>query len=295
MLLTQLPDLLLVFAEFIWYKDAARLALASRPSLRALEEANNVLISKTFAGMELFCWRLKGALFQQLQEIIQPRRLVHVSACNCCKASFKSSMPVALDTAGCFFVRFWMGASNARNGCPCVGLVDAAEARQDLTKSVENVSKSGKASDPLEISCNPFSGKIYSSHIAEQQKSVVSDPPGKDMSPPCCWSADVRGWRSLEEEAMGSEGSSIGLGMIIQHGKVEFIRQGAEGWERSGVITDHLPRQILCCAFLVDFIGETTVTIEEVVRKRSCCAGNWPCSVHGELSPWTAYPPEESE
>jgi len=285
--LTQFPDLQLIFAQFLQVHDAARLAVASKSSLRALEEANEFLSSTIYKGVDLCCWRLKGASFQQMRECMQPLRLVNVSSCSCCAATFTSPTPVALDTTTSLFVRFWIGASRAQKGCPCVGLVDADEVKVAL---LEDKSRPASPHGKFGISCNPFSGKVYASQTSRDPKNMLGDLPEKEPNSPKTWSADVIGWRSWEDQTLCCHGSSIGIGMLISNGTLEFIRQGQDGWECSGMIQDHLPPKILCCAFMNGFVGDATVSTEEVSHQCPCCAKEEECSVKGRLSSWEAWP-----
>lgn len=288
-------DLLLALAELLSFEDVACLAMASVSTLRTLEAANRFLSSSAFAGMELFGWRpFEGALFQQLQESVQPQLLVDISWCahRKSKGSATSPMGIALDTSGRFFVKFWVSAGNAWNGCPSVGVADAAEVRQHPSKlSEEDLSRPSKPSDTLGISCNPYTGKVHASHTSKLPKQVLGDSLVEDISPPRSWSTKVLGWQSGERATLGEQRHAIEAGMIISNGTLQFIRKGPEGWECSGIVWDQLPEKVICCAFLFEFVGQAIVSIEEFhVNELPCCSqlhGN-SC---GKVSSWKAWPP----
>jgi len=292
---SQLPDVLLALAELLSFEDVTFLAMASVSTLRTLEAANRFLSSSAFAGMELFGWRpFEGALFQQLQESVQPQLLVDVSWCTRrkSKASVTSPMGIALETSGRFFVKFWVSAGNAWNGCPSVGVVDAAEVRQHPSLlSDEDLSRPSKPSDALGISCNPFSGKIHASHTPKLPKKILGDCPVQMMIPPRSWSSEVVGWQSGESATQGDQRHAIEIGMLISKGTLQFIRKGPEGWECSGVVWDRLPAKVICCAFLFEFVGQAIVSIEEFHGNELPSCRQLQCTVCGKLSSWKAWPP----
>lgn len=291
MTLSQIPELLLPLAKLLHFEEVARLATTSPSTLRTLEDANHFLSSTLCTGMELFGWRpFKGALFQQLQDAMQPQRLVDASTCDCRKLSFTAPMPLALETSGTFFVRFWVCASKAYRGAPCVGIVDAAEARRDITKLyTEDACRPRQSSDLFGISCNPFSGSIHASHTCSSLKNIPGDVPEQGTEQgTSSWSAEVDGWESWEAASQDSEGSSTGIGMLISNGTLEFFRQGMERWESSGVVWDQLPAKILCCAFLSDFVGNAIVSIEQVRLNDPSSCVQMEGIVRAKLTPWTA-------
>lgn len=289
-----MPAVLWVVAEILPSEDATRLATASVPLLRAMELASSVLESR-FVGLELFGWRpFRGALFQQLRESMQAQILINEPCWKSQALVGTRPMPLALDTSGCFFVRFWVAVSGIRNGCPCVGVVDAAEVRNDPSKLFEDMSRPRQASGTFGISCNPFSGKIYASHRYNLPEHVSGAPPGPGAPRPRSWTAEVIGWESFEDalkDAKGSVEYVTWFGMLISKGTLQFIRQVPGRWESSGVVCDRLPAKVLCCAFLFSFVGQAFVSVEDV-----CVNGLPSCiqrhgTVCGRMSCWTAWPP----
>jgi len=303
--LSQIPDVFLALSELLSFDDVSRLAIASVPTLHTLEAANRFLSSLAFPGMELFGWRpFKGALLQQLQESIQPQLLLNVSRCahRTKTSSVTAPMPMALETSGRFFVKFWVSAGKAWNGCPSVGVVDAAEVRQDPSKLWDDMSRPKQSSDTFGISCNPYTGKIHTSHTSKIPKKIQGSLPVQGTISPRSWCADVVGWQSGESATRGRLRASIEIGMLISNGTLEFMREGPDGWERSGVVWDQLPAKILCCAFLFNFVGEAIVSIEEVrvnnlprvLDQPSCPPSTLEetvlCTQCGKLSSWTGWP-----
>merc|ERR1712087_738904 len=108
-------------------------------------------------------------------------------------------------------------------------------------------------------------------------------------------SATVVGWSSWEEATLGPEGCGMGFGMLISKGTIEFIRQGRDAWERSGIVLDQLPPKVLCCASLWGFVGQAFVSIEEVSSNGPLAFVDTSMAKHlarGTVSPWTAWPAE---
>lgn len=281
MCLSEIDDLLLALVELLPFEDSASFALASVSTLRTLERANQLLCSSTFRGIALFGGRhFKGALFQQLQESLQAKRLVDVdwSARNRRQSSLSAPMPVALDTSGCFSIHFSVSASRALNGCPSVGIVDAAAGGLDTAGSsrhfpaqfFDDVSKPRRPPGPLGISCNPFTGKIHASHTGTLPKGMdvqlISERQFPDKIGLCqrSWTAEVVDWQPLDDETIGPDPVRIEIGMLISKGTLEFIRKGPDGWQRSGIVWDSLPEKVLCCAFLFHFVGQATVSVERI-------------------------------
>jgi len=297
--LIQLPDVLLELAELLSFEDATCLAIVSVSTLRTLEAANRFLSSSACKGIELFGWRpFKGALFQQVQECVQPHVLVDVCWCENRETETSSltvPMPISLDTSGRFFVRFWMSAGQAWNGCPSVGVVDADRVRtevlQDPSKLCDDWSRPREPSEGFGICCNPYTGKIHTSHSSKLPQSVVGDSMEQGVSAPRSWTAEVIGWQSGEGATQGERRSSIEIGMLISNGTLEFIRRGPNGWESSGVVWEQLPAKILCCAFLFDFVGQAIVAMEEVRVSKLPSYAETQCTRCGKLSSWTAWPP----
>jgi hypothetical protein len=193
-------------------------------------------------------------------------------------------MPISLETSGHFFIKFWISACQAWNGCPRVGVVDASKVRQDPTQLYDDMSRPRQPSNTFGISCNPYTGKIHAS---------LGDFSGQETIPPRSWSADVIGWQSAEDATQGDHHASIEIVILISNGTLEFIREGPHGWERSGVVWDRLPAKILCCVFLFEYVGQAIVSIEEVSPITLDHIAQTRCNKCGKLSCWTAWPSEE--
>lgn len=300
--LSQLPDILLILVELLPFEDASSLATASQATLRNLESANRIL-SSAVKGMELLGWRpFRGALYQQIQESMLPHPLVNETCCQCHPASCTVPMPLALDSSGRYFVMFlfWCRCTS-ENCCPTMGVVDAAAMRKDPnTKLNEDMSRPRKPSRAFGISCDPYTGKIYASRISDLFEDAPGELPEQGTSSQKNWSADVIGWESCDPAAVDPEafsrgmGMLTGMGMIIDNGTLEFVRQGRERFERSGVVWDRLPAKVACCAFLQNFAGQAFVSLQEVrVNELPRCT-QLPSTFCGKMSSWTAWPPSET-
>lgn len=291
---SQLPDVFLTLAEFLSFEDVTSLAITSVSTLRTLEAVSRFLSSSALSGIELFGWHpVKGALFQQLQESMQPQILMDIRWCENRKqqSSFTVPMPLVVETSGRFFVKFWVSAGKASNGCPSVGVVDAEEVRQDPQQLNDDLSRPVQASDTFGISCNPYSGRIHTSHTSKVCKQLMSETPVQGARLPRSWTAEVISWESGESSCMGRRRASIEVGMIISNGTLEYVRHGPAGWESSGVVWNKLPAKILCCVFLFDFVGEAIVSVEETCSNRLPTSAQTQCSASGRLSSWTSWPP----
>jgi len=291
--LSQLPEFLpILLVEFLPFEDATCLAVASVSTLCNLEVANGILSSTGLSGMELLGWRpFRGALFQQLRESIQPQTLVDVKCCECDPLYGTLAMPLSLETSGTYFVRFLFWCSS-KNGCPSMGVVDAAEVRRDpLAKLSEDASRPRQSSETFGISCDPYTGKIHASCTSNPPDHVLGDLPEQGVSSQRSWTNGVVGWESWEEAATDSDGFSMGCGMLISNGTLEFIRQGPDAWERSGVVWDQLPAKVACCAFLFSFVGEACVTLEELLVNELPSCTQMQSTVRGKVSSWIAWPP----
>lgn len=302
MALSLAPDGLLALAELLSFDDVGRLAATSLSTLRTLEAANNFLCLSAFPGMELFGWRqFKAALFQQFKESTQPQLLLNVNWCPNRKkgmSSVTAPMPIAFETSGRFFLKLWVSAGKAWNGCPSVGVVDATKVRQDPSKLWDDLSRSSKPSDVFAMACNPYTGKIHVSNTSEVRQSLLDGVPLQGTSSFRgsfrSWCADVVGWQSGESATRGRLRASIEIGVLISNGTLEFVREGPNGWERSGVVWDRLPAKVLCAAFLFDFVGQAIASIEEVhvnelpriLHKTSRTVG----IPRGKLSSWIGWP-----
>lgn len=288
-LLPQMPEILLILAELLPFEDAARLALGSVSVLRALEVASRVLAS-CLPGMEIFAWRpCTGALFQQLRQSMQAQILIDESCVTGKAVVGTHPMLLALETSGTFFVKFWVAVSNIRNGCPCMGVVDAAEVSKDPAKLLEDMSRPRKASQSLGISCNPFSGKIYASRTSNIPKPVL----GQVEVTPRSWTAEVKGWESFEDELADVKHPAkyvTWFGVLISNGTLQFLRQVPNGWQSSGVVCDALPPRVLCSAFLFSFVGQAFVSVEEVCNEIPECIQRYKTGC-GKISSWTRWPP----
>lgn len=283
------PDVMINLVQYLWPFEAQWLTFASPSTMRASESASSFLCSSMFKGMELFRRRpLKGALFQQLRELVRPQLLLTLHRCpSACRANYTLPMNIAFDTSGQIFVLFRVyhhNTGHATNG-PSVGVVDLVDARNRPIKlSHDDWSRPHRPSDLFAISCNPFTCKI---HASDTPAEGLEHIPENEPSPPKSWSAEILGWEPLG----ASNGSSVDVGMLIRNGTLQFVRTGPCGYEASGIVWDRLPPKIVCCAFLSDFGGMASVFIQKV-----CWCGlerfnlEEDCHMCGELSPWAPWP-----
>lgn len=285
--LSELPEVLLILVELLPFKDATTLAIASKSTLCNLEAANRILSSTGFKGMELIGWRkFRGGLFQQLRESIQPRTLIDVNCCECNALNGTVAIPLALETSGCYFVRFYFWCSSNK-GCPSMGVVDAADLRKDpFRKLCEDASRPQQPSGTFGISCDPYTGKIHA--------SALPICPSMNPSTLRSWSTEVVGWESCGDAAADPEGFSMGLGMLISNGTLEFMRQGSNAWESSGIVWDRLPATVVCGAFLYNFVGAAYVSLEQLLVNELPYCKQMKNTVCGKVSSWIAWEPEKA-
>jgi len=149
----------------------------------------------------------------------------------------------------------------------------------------------GKPSGSFGIAFDPFIGKIYATRASKLPEPVLCDPSGKDTTSKRVWTAEVIGWPSGSasnmENLVASGRLSVGVGLLISNGTLEFIQSGFG----SGIVCEQLPAKVLCCACLFNFVGQAFVSIEEVrVLEPSVCTQMRGKIDHGELSPWTECP-----
>jgi len=281
--LSHLPEVLFILAELLEFDDVASLASTSVSTLTKLETVNQILSSAAFKGIELLAWRpFRGALFQQIRDTLQPQSLFETTHCQCTPANNTMHMPVTLDTSGTYFVRFRF-CCDASQGCACMGVADAATVRPNSSGSIQ------MSSGTFMMFCDPYTGNITACFPAKLPKHVSGDLPKEGTSSKTYWTAEVVGWDSCEEAAKDSDDYPVGFGMLISNGTLEFIRQGPDTIESSGVVWDQLPARVVCCASLFDFVGEAHVSLEEVVANElpSCIQNrSFDC---GKVSPWSMW------
>jgi hypothetical protein len=198
-------------------------------------------------------------------------------------------MAAMLDTSATFFVEFWTSAADATNGCPSVGIIDAAQAPLDDDKFSQDLSRPDCPSETLGISCNPYSGTVHVSNNTSFTKKLedkLCKSCEKQALPPKSFCTTLN-WETYEALTLGSERFSIWSGLLISGGTLEFFRKGPLGLERSGTICECLPSKVLCCAFMFDFCGEAQVSAE-------VCLDDFPevcsCSKGVELVDWNPWP-----
>jgi len=282
MLPFQNQELLLVMAEFFGFADAACLAIASVCTLRQLEAANRLLSSR-FKGIELFGRRpFKGAVFQQLQELMQPQLLLKLSCYSCHPTCRAERISLAVDTSKCCFVSFRVLCKSSADGIG-VGVVDAAE----VQKHPENLCDPRcRRSGAFAIACDPRFGIIHLPTDAFVRMR------GKQIRPPTCLRAEVLGWGGAGEVPGIPDVFANWIGIQIQHGTLEYIRQGPDCWESTGVVCDQLPAKVLFCAFSSGYVGEAWVTVEEFCVNETPFQNTWRANDVKtlEVTPWFSYP-----
>jgi hypothetical protein len=170
----------------------------------------------------------------------------------------------------------------------------------DPSKLCEDATNPQSNSEGYAISCNPVTGELHASdasrfpehvHIeCEEHKQSEDKQQGSlRMHQSSSWHAHVEGWDSWIEDAEDCEEASAGVGMLIMNGTLQFIRQGDDNWESSGVVCDRLPPKIVCCAFFAGFVGEAVVSVKQVLMdKIPRCFTDKANLVQGQVSSWTA-------
>mmetsp|Transcript_69428 Transcript_69428/g.137274 ORF Transcript_69428/g.137274 Transcript_69428/m.137274 type:complete len:309 (-) Transcript_69428:5-931(-) len=299
MLFSQLPDVLLILVELLPLEEATCLATASVSTLRNLEAASRMLSSKGLPGMKLWWHPFRGAVFQQMRECVQPHTLVDVACCACNACHCVKPMALTLETTGTYFVRFHFWAGGAQNECPCIGVVDSSGLRRDrLCKCCgEETSTHHQPWIPSKkflISCDPYSGKIQACNTPSLPPSVhedaLGDLPDHGTSSRTNWRTEVMEWQTWAHETAESDGFSVGVGMLISNGTLEFIRQmeplRSDVVERSGVVWDNLPAEVVCCAFLFGFVGQALISLEEFLVNEVPDIIHTESTVHGKVFPW---------
>lgn len=97
-------------------------------------------------------------------------------------------------------------------------------------------------------------------------------------------------WQTWAHETAESDGFSVGVGMLISNGTLEFIRQmeplRSDVVERSGVVWDNLPAEVVCCAFLFGFVGQALISLEEFLVNEVPDIIHTESTVHGKVFPW---------
>lgn len=281
MLPFQTPELLHVMAEFFACEDAACLAIASVRTLCQLESANRLLSSR-LKGVELFgLRRVTGAAFQQLQEFMQPQLLFQVFCGSCHPACGAAKIPLAVLTSEGCFVKFKVLCKSSSDGIG-FGVVDAAQVQVDPESFCHPLCQRSGA---FAISFDPRSGIIHSSHRRVRMR-------GKGKPPPTCSHAEVMRWDGAGEQPGIPNVFENYIGMQIQHGTLEYILQGPDFCESTGVVCDQLPSKVLCCAFLCDYVGEASVFIEEFRVNETPFKHTWRTNHVKSLdvTPWSAHP-----
>jgi len=96
-------------------------------------------------------------------------------------------------------------------------------------------------------------------------------------------------WNTWEHATVEPDGFSMGVGMLISNGTLEFIRQGPDVVERSGIVWDKLPAEVVCCAFLFGFVGQAFISLEEVLVNEVPDIIHMESTVHGKVFPWLPW------
>jgi len=167
-------------------------------------------------------------------------------------------------------------------------VADASEVRRDPIASLsEDMSRPQQPSGTFGISCDPYTGKIHASAL----------PICPSMCPSTLknWSSEVLGWESWDEAATDPEGFSVGIGMVISNGTLEFIRQGRDASESSGVVWNQLPATVVCCAFFSSFVGQVFVSLEELLVNELPSCAQMPGTVRSKVTSWEACPAKASQ
>jgi hypothetical protein len=259
-----LHDLPMALSELLCFLDLSRVVISCRSMLRDFELASRCLVAEQFSKVGLYGWRpFRAALLQQIREVLGPQPLLDLRWCarsiKC--ATLTAPMPVVIDTSGQFFVHFWMSVAKASNGSPCIGVVDADTAPRASEDWLDDLSRPRHGARGFGISCNPYSGMLHQ-HAIWPGESAKADTASQDRRQPRCKRAQLA-WASGEGATLGRKRASVEIGVYISNGKLVFMRTGPKGWEPSGVVCQHLPAKVLCCAFLYDFVGEVTLCIEK--------------------------------
>lgn len=202
------------------------------------------------------------------------------------------AFPFTLDTKGPLFLEFRMVIAKARNGSPRIGVLNAESSSWVIPDSCRDFSR-GRGDIAFSISMSPSTGEVLATVIEGGSETLTGLPtssrPSRGSPRHEVYNAKLKWPEEVKEHANWNH--PIRAGLFLKDGGLSFWRLFKDGhWHSSGVICRDLPRSVLPCVFMSDFLGYVRITFDRILNVEPGTCGPYYCRYQGTVDGWHCFP-----